>query len=386
MQVRRRHVLYVGGFDPRSPALAHRRYAEEGARQAAVSGYRLEVWPRERMGAWCDAWTVRAEMDGAVTETRIECLRWDDIVRAHWPRGLWGVLGATAVASWHLWADGILWRTLRTSWPAFLALGLPSLLLAAALLGGVLLGLLAMVAPVWAAVLALPGAGAAWRWTARAHLPWLMRSMAMLVRQGRGQTPALDARVTDWAAHLASVLQGAPADEVLVVGHSSGTMLAMQTVARALQRQPGARLGLLTLGHCTQMLSQQPQAQAFRHELAALAHAQGLTWVDVSAPPDACCMALVSPTWHAGAELAAAPAPTLVNPRFAQLFDDARYAALKRDRYACHFQYLMAGQRPGAWDYFAATAGPLTLRARFAAEASITRFTRFQVLGGPPPW
>jgi len=234
--------------------------------------------------------------------------------------------------------------------------------------------------------LALVGIALAWRLVARAHLPWLMRSMAMLVRQGRGQTPALDARVNAWSAHLAAVLQTAPADEVLVVGHSSGAMLAMLTAARALQGRPGTRLSLLTLGHCTQMLSQQPTAHAFRAELVALARADGLTWVDVSAPPDACCMALVSPTWHAGLELAAAPTPTLVNPRFAQLFDADRYAALKRDRYGCHFQYVMAGQRPGTWDYFAATAGPQTLRTRFAPETSATGFTRFQLLGGPPPW
>lgn len=384
MQVRRRHVLYVGGFDPRSPALTHRRYAEEGARQAAVSGYPLQVDPRERVNDWCDAWTVRAEMAGVATETRFECLRWDDIVRAHWARGPWGVLRATAFASWHLWRDGILWRTLRTSWPAFLALGLPSLLLAATVLCGALLGLLATSMPGLAGGLALVGIAIAWRLVARAHLPWLMRSVAMLVHQGRGQTPDLDARMDAWAGHLATVLQAEAADEVLVVGHSSGAMLAMSIAARALRQQPAARLALLTLGHCTQMLSQQPAAQRFRHEVGALAGAVQLQWVDVTAPPDACCMALVSPTWHAGPELAAAPAPTLVNPRFAQLFDEGRYLALKRDRYRCHFQYLMAGQRPATWDYFAVTAGPQSLAARFPAEASVTHFTRFQLLGGLP--
>lgn len=386
MQVRRRHVLYIAGFDPRRPASTHRRYAEEGARQAAVSSYNLYVGSLDRMDAMRDAWTVRAEIDGAQTETRFECLRWDDIVRARWPRGAWGVLRATAFASWHLWRDGILGRTLRTSWPAFLALALPCLLLLATVLGGALLGMLALVAPVWAAVLALAGAGLAWRLVARAHLPWLMRSMAMLIRQGRGQTPDLEARVDAWAARLAAVLKDDAADEVLVVGHSSGAMLAMLTAARALRRQSGARLALLTLGHCTQMLSQQPAAREVRRELAELAGADGLTWVDVTAPPDACCMALVSPTSYAGPELANAPAPTLINPRFAQLFDSAPYAAVKRDRYRCHFQYLMAGQRPGSWDYFATTAGPRTLRARFPTEAGVTHFTRFQLLGGPLPW
>lgn len=381
--VRRRHVLYVGGFDPRSPALTHRRYAEEGAKQAATAGYTLQVGPRQRLSAHLHAWSVRAEMAGTRCETQFACLCWDDIVRAHWPRGALGAARAAAQASWRLWRSGVAWRTLKTSWPAFVALTLPTWIATAALAAAAVLTALARVQP-WLALALLPlAAGWLWRLTLRAHLPWLMRSVALTVKQARGQTPELDERLALGVAHLVRLIDAADGDEVLLTGHSAGAVLAMRIAAQALRQRPGARLALLTLGHGTQILSQQPEADWFCRELAALANAPGLSWVDVTAPPDACCMALVSPTWYAAPDLTQARAPTLVNARFAQLIDPARYAALKRDKYRCHFQYLMAGDRPGAWDFFAVTAGPLPLAARFPASASVLGFTRLQTLGGP---
>ena len=126
-RVCRRHVLYLSGFDPQGPAHYHALYAEQAALQASVLGERIDVGPRKRSGPNA-VWDVRwggADDDTAV-ETRYEFLRWDDIVRQHWPRGQWRLLALTLATTARLVGNGSLWRMLQTSWPAFVALAAPA--------------------------------------------------------------------------------------------------------------------------------------------------------------------------------------------------------------------------------------------------------------------
>jgi hypothetical protein len=67
---------------------------------------------------------------------RTQFLRWDDLVRAQWPRSRWRLAALTLGTTVRMVGNGSLWRILQTSWPAFLALTLPALsLLVLGLLG-----------------------------------------------------------------------------------------------------------------------------------------------------------------------------------------------------------------------------------------------------------
>ena len=85
-QVRRRHVFFFAGFDPKGASYYHRLYREESARQAELAGYVIKTGARSKLPDGDDAWTVRMEQGGVVCESLIEHVRWDDLVRAHWPR------------------------------------------------------------------------------------------------------------------------------------------------------------------------------------------------------------------------------------------------------------------------------------------------------------
>ena len=74
--------------------------------------------------------------------------------------------------------------------------------------------------------------------------------------------------------------------------------------------------------------------------------------------------------------------PKRLSPRFAQMFDETTYAQVRADKYRCHFQYLMASHIPGAYDYFAITAGAQRLGDRFATQAGVEHFREFQLFGG----
>jgi hypothetical protein len=401
-QVRRRHVLYLSGFDPNGPARYHAMYAEEAARQAAVSGYRITVGARQRTGAHASSWDVAWESDGGSSvTTRYEFLRWDDIVREHWPRGQVRLLATTWWTTAQLIRGGALWRILQTSWPAFLALAAPGLWMVATAVGGItalalsasLVAAGQAVAGGLCAVGGLSGLWALGRWAqARLQMAWLMRSAQVIVHQARGDIPALDERLDAFTGRLIELAGSPDIDELLVVGHSSGAMLAVSIVARALAREPAlmaqpAAPALLTLGQCIPVLSYQPEATRFRAELATLRHAHQLTWIDVTAPPDGCCFALIDPTEVCEDGIAAEQrhegGPKRLSPRFAQLFHEARYHEIRSDKYRCHFQYLMAGEIRSDYDYFAVTAGPVSLASRYASVPSVTGFVQFQRFGGP---
>jgi hypothetical protein len=411
--VRRRQVFYISGFDPQGPAHYHRLYADEGAKQARVSGYSLLVGGRHRSSPLAAGWAVEARFgtgtEAVAVESQVEFLRWDDIVRANWTRSRWRVMLGALVSTGRQVRNGVLWRVLKTSWPAFMVLAMPPLLvvvlgLLAALGSGLVAALLVRGFLLTAVLAGAAGAGSWWalaRWAeARVQMAWLMRSTRFILRQARGATPDLEARIDAFGERIAAAWTRGAFDEVLVVGHSSGAMLAVSAVSRALaaSRLDGGSgsgavvpLSLLTLGECIPMLSYQPEAQQFRAELAAVARSGLVDWVDVTAPPDGCCFALVDPTaaaWRGNGDVAPPSgwrAPKLLSARFAQMFDSVRYAELRLDKYRCHFQYLMASDVPVDYDYFAITAGPKRLTDRFAAHRSVSGFVQFQILGGDRP-
>lgn len=401
--VRRRTVMYLSGFDPQGAGRYHAMYRQEAQKQSRLTGQALKVGDRYKAEPLASAWQVEMPLpQGEQVRTQYLFLRWDDIVRAHWPRSRWRLWGITLSTTARMWGNGSMWRFLQTSWPAFLALALPSLSLlgsgALLLAGWAAAAWLWPVAPMGAGAMGLGLSGLAWlgfHWmNARAQSDWLMRSARVILMQARGELPELEQRLSHFADRLLAELQSADGpDEVLVVGHSSGAMLAVSVVARALRhastRPDDARkLSLLTLGQCIPVLSYQPEARQFRAELMSLRRHPGLQWLDVTAPPDGCCFALTDPTAlsPAGPQVSQGEpeqGPKRLSARFAQMFPPASYDRVKRDKYRCHFQYLMAAERPSAHDYFAITAGPLRLMERHAAQPAVDGFPRFQRFGSP---
>jgi hypothetical protein len=136
----------------------------------------------------------------------------------------------------------------------------------------------------------------------------------------------------------------------------------------------GPALGFLSLGHAVPMVSFLPGAARLRGDLAYLSVQEGVTWVDVSAPGDGCSFALCDPVAVSGVAPPGQVWPLVVSAAFSQTLSAARWEALRRQYFRLHFQYLCAFDRPGDYDYFRITAGPLTLAERFRGrKASASR-------------
>jgi len=374
-RVHKRCVLYLSGFDPKGAAHYHALYRTESARQSQISGFQVTVGPRRKLPNGNAQWLLQAHDSGGEVATDYEFLRWDDVVRRHWQKSPWRLGWDVLTTSVHYMKTGALWRMKRLSWPPFLALFAPFLLLCAVLLGVPLVGwgiwilatalggtvvMAASFTLLWLG-LALWGASSLER---RFSMFWLMRSYAFTRRQAAGKTPELDQRLQQHADTLLQRVQDGGYDEVLLVGHSSGCIMAVEVMGRALQRAPrmasqGVAVNLLTLGQCIPLLATLPEASVFRQQLSCLGSSEGLGWVDVSAPPDGCCFALCDPlvVLQEPLDIRQPDRPKLVSPRFVKMFEPAVYEKLKQDRFRIHFQYIMAADLPTEYDYFQWTAG-----------------------------
>ncbi|PJE38117.1 hypothetical protein CVM52_02950 [Pseudooceanicola lipolyticus] len=188
---------------------------------------------------------------------------------------------------------------------------------------------------------------------------------------------------------IAAALAG-EADEVLVVGHSSGAHLAVSVLSALIRagRVPsdGPALGLLTLGQVVPMLSFLPRAARLRGDLRFLSTRDELAWIDISAPGDGCSFALCDPVTVSGVAPEAKRWPLVISAAFTQTLSPERWKALRWRFFRLHFQYLCAFDRPGDYDYFRVTAGPQTLAARYDGrpasksriEVAVSKYTSVQ--------
>jgi hypothetical protein len=374
----RRHVFYIPGYDPIHPRRYRELYRKEGALQAKISGYTVALTPKPRADRY--GWRVTSLME-AEAEAEFDVLVWSDIVRTS--------MDGTFLSTYlHLFrtaavyiGTGALFRLMRLRKGPIIAALYPIFFLLAQLGLATLCGF-----GLWKAVqflgsglfvdLMAAGAGFALGWAVlqwfrvrdnRFFAYYLMHDYAYSARFGGANPPELEARMRAFRQEIEAALQGT-ADEVLVVGHSSGAHLAVSILADLLRDAPlqtGPKLAFLSLGQVVPMVSFLPKARRLRADLQFLSEQSALTWVDVTAPGDGCAFALCDPVAVSGVAREAKIWPLVLSAAFTQTLSPARWKALRWRFFRLHFQYLCAFDRPGDYDYFRITAGPVSLRDRY---------------------
>ncbi len=382
-----RHVFYIPGYDPIHPRRYRELYRKESAAQAAVSGYEIEQSPHRAEGRF--GWQVAARIDEVRTQAQFETLIWSDIVKGSMEQGIVATYLQLLRTAWIYIASGVLFRLMRLRKGPVIAALYPV---------GFLLLQLALAVALWLGVAAagkallIPVAGPVGYWLAQAVgigafawlLSWfkardnrffayyLMHDYAYSAQHRGAYPPELEARMAGFADEIARALQG-EADEVLVVGHSSGAHLGISVLADLIRQgrvpSDGPALAFLSLGQVVPMVSFLPDASRLRADLKYLAARNELSWVDVTAPGDGCAFALCDPVSVSGVAPEGKKWPLVLSAAFTQTLSPARWQELRWRFFRLHFQYICAFDRPRDYDYFEITAGPLRLSERFAGRA-----------------
>jgi hypothetical protein len=388
-RVARRRVFYIPGYDPFHPRRYRELYRREGAAQAGISGYHIDLKPKPgaRYG-----WSVAARIDGAEVATEVEVLVWSDIVKASMATGIAATYLQMCKTVWTYVASGALFGLMRLrKGPVIAALYPVVFLLGQLALAGLVLrlsvGLGARVLPYGAWPGALVGLVAAWgllhwfrRMDNRIFAYYLMHDYAYSAQSGGANPPEMEARIDAFGGAIRQAM-AQDLDEVLVVGHSSGVHIGVSVLADLIRAghmpDTGPALSFLSLGQVVPMVSFLPNARRLRADLAYLSASDALTWVDVTAPGDGCAFALCDPVAVSGVAPAGKRWPLVFSAAFTQSLSPERWRALRWRFFRLHFQYLCAFDRPRDYDYFQITAGPLTLGARYAGrKPSGSRITK----------
>jgi hypothetical protein len=381
--VRRRVVIYVPGYDPAPPRKYRERYRREAARQAAISGHDITLSLSKGDARF--GWHANARIEGRDVETEFEVLYWADIVRDSMAHGILATYRQLLRTAWIYLASGALVRLMRLRKGPVIAALFPVVVLSLQLL--VAVALAAAIArlpdafsgtgPILRFLAVSVGAAAGialLRWFRRRDhlLAWyLMHDYAFAAQFAGAYPPEQEARMARFTDRVEAALHSG-ADEVLVVGHSSGAYIAVSVLADLLRAGRVAveapALGLLTLGQVIPMVSFLPRAGRLRADLAEIAASDRLTWIDVSAPGDGCAFALCDPVSVSGVAPEGKRWPLVISAAFSRTLSPEAWSALRWRFLERHFQYLNAFDRPGDYDYFAITAGPRTLADRFSGR------------------
>lgn len=394
--VKQRRVFYIPGYDPIHPRRYRELYRKESALQADISDYEIGLRPKATKGPY--GWHVTAQIEGGATETDVEVLVWSDIVRDSMGHSiLASYLQLARTAAIYI-GTGALFRLMRLrKGPVIAALypvGMLLLQMAIAVIAGIGIGQLvnwavgAVIPALTPVAGILVGLGFIWfllHWFRskdnRLFAYYLMHDYSFSAATLGRNPPELESRIEAFADRIAEALEDESADEVLVIGHSSGAHLAVSILADLIRagRVPpdGPALSFMSLGQVVPMMSFLPRADRLRGDLAYLATRDELTWLDVTAPGDGCAFALCDPVAVTGVAPEGQKWPLVISAAFTQTLSPERWKDLRWRFFRLHFQYLCAFDRPGDYDYFRITAGPKTLGQRFDGRApSKSRITK----------
>lgn len=398
--VETRRVFYIPGYDPIHPRRYRELYRTEGAAQADISGYDLNLSPKQGGGNY--GWQVDGKIDGVEVHADVEVLVWSDIVRDSMANSISATYWQLIRTAWTYISTGALWRLMQLrKGPVIAALYPVGMLLVQLLLACLAFYVTTVLVGQGVRLIetALFGPPALWsryfvetvvaslllgtlafyltlRWfkikDSKFFAYYLMHDYAYSAKT-RGANPAeLEARMATFRTVIAQAMTS-DVDEVLVVGHSSGAHLGVSILSDLIREHgvsdAGPKLSFLSLGQVVPMVSFLPYAHRLRADLQFLSIQADITWVDVTAPGDGCAFALCDPVSVSGVATPAKRWPLVFSAAFTQTLSPDRWKELRWRFFRLHFQYLCAFDRPRDYDYFQITAGPQTLGERYNDRA-----------------
>jgi pimeloyl-ACP methyl ester carboxylesterase len=204
----------------------------------------------------------------------------------------------------------------------------------------------------------------------------------------RGRSTWLDEIIDAGARHLIAVARANQADELVLVGHSAGGVIASAVMARAVELDPdvgrrGPRIVLLTLGSIMPAVALHPAARRMREIVRQLAIEPTLAWIDRQSRKDYMSFSDFDPVKGVGLRVEVQRCnPLIWLVRFKDMMWPESYRRFTWNLFRVHYQYIRAGDRPAAYDYILLVTGPVAIDewARTHQELRIA-FIRNEIVG-----
>ena len=377
--VKRRHVFYVGGYDAQGAEGYYRLFVRESKRFLKVWPIELHVGDLRIDSDDLAYWNIESAGPNWQVAIRYEFLRLEHFLRANLAQPLTRQL---ARAAW--WAvddliTGALWRISRSSWRFALHLAYLQLVLvlwiAVAAAGGSLAAVLTMhfvnlPTPITIAIALVAGVAIFMLLRPLADR-WFILQVANCwpyIREfARGKATGYDRPIDILAARIVAAASANEADELVVIGHSSGGAIGAAVVARALELDPDLfrhhpRLVLMTLGSLLPALTLHPAADRLRGAVRRLAMERSLVWVDCQSRKDWLNFWDVDPLEASGVELGQRRCSLRIwQVRFREMLSPDSIRRMQWNLLRMHYQFIMANEARSPYDFFMLVCGPASV-------------------------
>lgn len=374
----RRHVFHIAGYDPISASDQHRRFQ----RQLTIfeKTWNVEAVARDlESESSSPRWHITSKGPNWQVESTVELLAWDDIITQIACGGRLQRLLRSLVSLANLIWTGTLLRYAIANQRYFLFAIAPFAL--AVLFGIVSWSVAFLVAssldwPLPARyVLGMAGGlclflsllewpGRQWR-IYQALDDWNL-ALDYVYRRRRD----LENRLDHFARRIVSESANGSADEIVVVGHSLGAILAVDAVARALELdhdlgRHGRSISIMTVGATIPKCALHPAAHWLRDRSKRIVIEPTIFWVEYQSRADAISFYRFDPV--ALKRICEKEDRRDAKPliRRVQIKDMLQPETFKKYRHRVlrlHYQSVMASDRRGTYDYFMMICGPIAVK------------------------
>jgi hypothetical protein len=385
VRVQHRHIIYVQGYDPRGLAQYYRMFRTQLRKfgrlyQLTSTISRPQVAPDGETASW----TIETKAGAWQTRTSYDFLRWEDLIQRDLAAPIWGTVFRAIWIYWRLVFRGTIARFWKAHWRFATFITYPHVVLliealfALGIAFGFKKGLEALGIPdlfsiAAAAALFVALLGTMLKYTEnQTYLLYLLSDTIWTWEFSHRNRPEWDERIDRFAQYLADVARKSDAEEIVVVGHSSGSFLGAEILARALKLDPslgrhGPRIVLLTIGGNFPIVGFHAASKDFRDHLRLLAVEPSIDWIDCQSRKDVMNFFPFDPIAGHGIDVGTDRRnPTIVSVRFREIIKPEHYNVFRWKFFRVHFQFVMANERPHAYDFFMIVCGPIPLSERMA--------------------
>jgi hypothetical protein len=342
---------------------------------------RPEVGPLQIDSDALAHWTIDHGGPNWQVETRYEFLRQEQMIAANIAQPMWRQLPRALRWIGFAWFSGWLARVFRAGWRfgahlLYFQLMLLLWIVVSAVAGGLIalaaryvIGFSATVGWIIGIAVAV-GVFALLRLLAdRWHVTQITNHWPILREFARGDATCFDQPIDAGAERLVAMTRANTADEIVVIGHSGGGVIAPAVMARALERDPdlgrhGPQVVLLTLGSIMPAVALYPNGRQMQAIVRRLATEPSITWVDCQSRKDVMNFWDFDPVAGVGVEVGNERANPLIWPvRFKEMVSPEFYKRLRLSFFRLHYQFILGGDRRAPYDYVMLTCGPLPVTA-----------------------
>lgn len=385
--VKNRHIFIIRGYEPIGIDAIFKQVARELGRFGGTWDVETNIEVAQSLSDnQVDTANIATKGDGWQVRTKYSVFAWDDVVMKDFTHPMLVRLWFYLITFIDYVFSGTAFSFFRTSWRFALYFLYP----AAMLILFALISLLAAYALMLvdfsgnylvATILAMVVFLGLLRWAGtRWHVLHLMDLWSFSRYYLRNKRPDADKKFEGFARAVVDCVQAGEADEVLLIGHSTGGAIILDIAAMALAIDPQlasrkSKVTLLTIGSTALKIGLHPAAKKFCEKVQTLVDCDDLGWIEYQSHTDIINFYRTNPVSEMNlVNDRKDEFPLIIRVRIKDMLQKKVYDRIKRNFFRVHYQFILGNTKFYFYDFFMFCCGPMYLTKRASQRIAAARF------------